>query len=164
MKLILNCLIILNLLSCQHTKNKKFETDDFSISYPSHLKLDESGQDGTSFVLKTQKKDEDDIFIENINLTTRSLVNLKFDEFVNKTEKEINKIANVVESNRLRINNKDCFRLVFELTQNNVNLTFIQHYFIEDHEAYVLTFSSESSMFDYYFDEMNKVLLSFEIK
>lgn len=159
----LSCLFILLTLSCQEEKITTLEREDFSISYPSHLELDEN-EEGTVFVLKTQQQGEDDIFIENINLATQKAENISFNEFAIKIENEIRSQAEIVESKRLKLNGKDCLRLVFKLSQNNINLTFIQHIFVENQKAYALTFSSESKVFDDYYKEMNNVLISFKIK
>jgi serine/threonine-protein kinase len=164
MKLLIYILVALNTLSCQDDKIIKIERDGFSISYPSHLTLNESGQEGTTFVLTTEKNGQNDLFVENINLVINGVGKTSLDEYSKRVQKEISSVASIIESKRLKINGKDCFRMVVEATQNNVDLTFIQHYYIENQKVYLLTFSSEKKVFDDYYDEMNDVLMSFEIK
>jgi hypothetical protein len=143
MKLLIYFISVFNVFSCQQDKSSKLDKNDYSISYPSHLELDESGKDDISFVLTTQKDGKEDIFIENINLVTKNTNNIHFNEFVGKMEKDIESVAKIVESKRLKLNGKNCLRLVFNLNQNGIDLTFIQHYFLENQKAYVLTFSCE---------------------
>ncbi|WP_430968333.1 PsbP-related protein [Spongiimicrobium sp. 2-473A-2-J] len=164
MKLLVYLLAALSTLSCQEDKMIKLERNGFSISYPSHLTLDESGQEGTSFVLTTQKSGQNDVFVENINLVIKNVGKTSLDEFSKRTENEISTVANIIESNRLKINGKDCFKLVLEATQNNVDLTFVQHYYLENQKVYLLTFSSETKVYYDYYNDMNTVLTSFEIK
>ena len=164
MILILNFLILLSTASCKQESRKVHTTDEFTITYPSSLELDQSGQEGTSFILKTEKQGDNDVFVENINLATKNVGNVSFDEFSTKTEKDIKSAVSIKEAKRIKLNNSDCLRLVFNLVQNNVELTFVQHYYIKNKKAYVLTFSSESKMYDSFFEDMNKTLLSFKLK
>ncbi len=165
MKSMFKFLILFSVFSClQNQEVKTLDREEFSISYPSYLELDESGEEETVFVLKTPQKGEDDIFIENINLATKEAGNTQFNEFAIQTEREISSFAEIVESKRLKLNDKNCLRLVFKLIQNDVELTFIQHLFVENQKVYALTFSSESKVYDDYYNEMNDVLMSFKIK
>lgn len=148
----------------QSSNNIMLQKKDFSISYPSHLELDESAVEETIFILKTNLKDEDDIFVENINLVTKPSDDVEFVDFVEATQREIKGFAEVLESKVLHSKGKDYLRIIFKLKQNNLNLIFIQHYFIANNKIYVLTFSSESEAFNEYFKEMNDVLMSFTLK
>ena len=112
MKLLIYIFIALNTLSCQNDKIKKIERDGFSISYPSHLTLDESGQEGTSFVLTTKNDGQNDVFVENINLVINKVGKINLDEYSKRVQNEIGSVANIVEAKRLKINGKDCFRMV----------------------------------------------------
>lgn len=158
------CLFVFVALSCQDEKTINLEREEFLIEYPSYLEFDESGNEGVIFALKTQQKDKKDIFIENINLATQEVGNVSLDEFISKTKPEINSIAKIVEDKALTIKGERCHRLVFELTQNNVPLKFIQHYYVKNEKVYVLTFSSEAKEYDGYYKEMNAVLMSFKLK
>ena len=164
MNLLINFLAILSILSCQQGQNKTLEKDDYSVNYPVHLELDVSGQDGTSFILKTQKEGDNDFFIENINLVITDAKKTSFNDLVNKAKTDIGSVADIVEGKSLDINGKNCFKMTFKLTQNNIDFTVVQHYFLENQKAYLLTFTSETSKFKKYFDEINKVFSSFKIK
>ncbi len=163
MRFLIHFLILVNTLSCTQDKKVKLEKDDFSISYPSDWNLDDSGKEGTYFILTADKDGENDVFVENINLSTQNVGNITFNEFAKKMEKEVSSVAKIVERKKIKVNGKDCLSLKMTATQNNIDVTFVQHYYIENQRAYVLTFSSETKEFNNYFDEMNEVLLSFKL-
>ena len=79
----------------QSSNNIMLQKKDFSISYPSHLELDESAVEETIFILKTNLKDEEDIFVENINLVTKPSDDVEFVDFVEATQREIKGFAEV---------------------------------------------------------------------
>jgi len=163
--LIFSLLITISTFFCQKDTKIKIERDEFIISYPSELILDENIQGRTSFVLTTHKNGQEDAFIENINLVIKNLEsNITLDELSKQTKNEISKIADIIEDKKLKINEKDCYRIILKATQNGIDLTFIQHYYIENQKIYLLTFSSETRVYNDYFNQMNKVLMSFEIK
>lgn len=164
MRFIIYFLILTNTLSCAQNNRVKFEKDDFLILYPSRLNLDDSGKEGTSFILTADKDGKKDSFVENINLSTQKVGNITLDEFIKKTERDVSSIAKIIEKKKLEINGRKCFSLKMTAAQNGINVTFLQHYYIENQKVYVLTFSSESKAFNDYFDEMNSVLMSFKLK
>lgn len=161
--MLIKILVVICFISCQEDKKDILETEKYSISYPIHLELDQSGQDGTSFILKTEKENESDTFIENINLVVSNVGKMTFNQLSNKAIEDITNVANIVEKRELNINGTNCFKLVFEITQNNVGFTVIQHYFLEEQTVYLLTFTSETSRLDKYLDEVNQVLSSFKL-
>ena len=156
--------ILINTLSCAQVNRTVLEKEDFSISYPSSLNLDDSGKEGTRFILTADKDGKDDIFVENINLSTQNVGNIAFDELIKKTEREVSSVAKIVEKKVIDINGRKCFSLKITATQNGVDAIFLQHYYIKNQKVYVLTFSSESKMYDSFFEDMNKTLLSFKLK
>ena len=163
MSLILNFLILLSTVSCDQELNT-LDNNDFIISYPTGLKLDDTGKDGVLFILSTAKDGINDNFIENINLASQYVGDISFEDFIVKTEKEIKSVAELLETKQIRVNGRDCLSLKIKVKQNNLDLTFIQHYYIKNQKVYVLTFSSESKMYDSFFEDMNKTLLSFKLK
>lgn len=158
-------LIALICFSCQgQFKNNELIDDDFTVSYPSDLILDRSGQDNTRFILKTDIDSDKDVFIENVNLAVKPSVINNFDSFVNQTINEVNEIAKNLEYIKPSKNGLDYLKLKFELTQNNISLTFVQHYYYHNKNIYVLTFSSETSNYSKYLDKFEIVMSSFTLK
>ena len=76
-------ILFISVLNCQtkgDKKAKEFKTEDYSITYPSNLKLEEK-IDGAEFILSTEKSSETDSFMENINLVTQD-INISFKDYI----------------------------------------------------------------------------------
>lgn len=158
-------LIALICFSCQgQFKNNELIDNDFTVSYPSDLILDRSGQGNTRFILKTEIESDKDVFIENINLAVKPSVINNFDDFVRQTINEVDGIAKNLEYIKPSKSGLDYLKLKFELTQNNVPLTFVQHYYHHHKNIYVLTLSSETSNYPKYLDKFEVVMSSFKLK
>lgn len=164
MKFLVFFFILINFTVCAQDDKVKVKKEDYTIQYPSEFNFDDSGKEGTEFILIAPADGEKDTFIENINLATQKVGSIVFEDYARKTVEEIKVIANIIENKRLNINGGDCLRIIMETTHNNIDLTFIQHYYIKNQKVYVLTFSSETKVYDDYYDKMNDVLMSFMIK
>ena len=165
MKKIVLLQVLSLLFSCQAPESlNKYETDTFSIYYPPNLEIEKNDQSGVLFLLKAEQENENDIFIENINLVSGMAGNIRLEEYAKNAIDEIKVLANLIENKIITVNGKDCLRFVFELEENDTKLKFIQHHYLYNNKAYTLTFSSEAKSYDKYFDEMNKVLYSFRLK
>ena len=168
-KFLLILLIIFQLASCQsNEKNvtKKINKNGYTISYTSDLKLDESGKQGSEFLLFTEKTDSADNFIENINLLIQNLetLNLDLNKFVEITENQIKANGNLISSERIKNNNSEFQKLIYSAHLNNFDLKFIQYDFVENNKAYILTFTAKENEFDRYSADMEKIMKTFEIK
>ena len=168
-KFLLILLIIFQLASCQsNEKNvtKKINKNGYTISYTSDLKLDESGKQGSEFLLFTEKTDSADNFIENINLLVQNLetLNLDLNKFVEITENQIKANGNLISSERIKNNNSEFQKLIYNAHLNNFDLKFIQYDFVENNKAYILTFTAKENEFDRYSADMEKIMKTFEIK
>lgn len=164
MRIVLCFMVCFMSLNCQENKLIELNRVDFSLSYPSSLELEENIEGGLVFALKTYKKNENDTFIENLNLATKNIGNSSFDDFIHKTVQDISNVGEIIEQKKLTINGRECYRLIFNLSQSSVNLKFIQDYYLKDKKIYVLTFSSEENEFNEYYNQMNNIMKSFIIK
>ncbi|WP_340067357.1 PsbP-related protein [Ascidiimonas aurantiaca] len=161
----LQFLLFFTCFSCQSQLSTiELDRKEFNVSYPESFVLDESGQNNTVFVLKTKAENANDTFIENINLATQPITNSSFDDFVSKTISEISAVGKLIEKKKLNVDGLDCLKLKFVLTQNNIPLTFVQHYYIKNGKVYVLTLSSESSKYEKYLNLFEVVLSTFTLK
>ena len=142
---------------------KVFKAEDYIISYPTSLKLDNDGTNGLQFILFTEKDTEDDDFIENINLVSQDLtsMDIDLDGFVEITRNELQDVGEIVESERIMAKGYEYHRMVYTYTQNGIQLTFLQHGLIANNTLYMLTFSAKSDSFEEYYLEMEQVMLSF---
>ena len=152
------------ILSCKQEKKViLLEKENFSISYPKHLILDENSEEGIVLAIKTLKENKDDTFIDNVNLIVNNSNGLSFSEIIQKTIKDISVITNIQESKNIKLNGKDCLRIIFELNMQDVNLKVIQHLILENGKLYLFTVTCEKKNFSKYFNDFNSILLSFKV-
>ncbi len=159
--------IMFTILGLSCSKEEKFielQREEFVVLYPPSLILDESHDNGTIFILRTNEENDNDTFIENINLVKADAANLSFDDLAAKTIRDIETIAKPLEVSRIKVNDSDCLRVIFELSNSNKNMKVLQHFFVKKEKVYILTFTSEAEKFKQYFDDMNSVFMSFELK
>lgn len=167
-KLLLILLLVFQFSNSQiNGKNdvKEINKNGYSLSYPSNLKLDESGQ-GIEFMLFTEKTNSTDNFSENINLIIQNLetLNLDLNKFVELTENQIKANGNLISSERKKVNDSEFHKLIYVIHLNNFDLKFIQYDFVVNNKAYILTFTAKENEFDRYSTEMEKIMKTFEIK
>jgi hypothetical protein len=155
--------VLYTLFSCKNDNITEFIDEDYSISFPSHLNMN-SEVSGAEFVLTTEKTIEEDNFIENINLATQDIGDMDLSTFIESSENQIESIGKIIKSKRVKENRSDYHRMTFTVTQGNIEAKLIQHSFVKNKKAYVLTFSAKSNEFNDYYKEMNTVLLSFNLK
>ena len=145
---------------------KTIKTSDYEISYPSNFRYDDSKTRGTEFIIYTEKEDEKDTFIENINLLIQNLKGYKIDlnQYIEITEKQINENGILIESKRIILNNSDVHVLTYEANLNVRNLKFHQYVLVKNEKAYILTYTAKIDKFDVFFPEIIKIFNSFSIK
>ncbi|WP_297869688.1 hypothetical protein [uncultured Flavobacterium sp.] len=145
---------------------KTIKTSDYEISYPSNFRYDDSKTRDTEFIIYTEKEDEKDTFIENINLLTQNLKGYKIDlnQYVIITENQIKENGKLIESKRTRVNNSELHSLSYTANLTGRNLKFYQYLIIQNEKAYILTYSAEIDKFDVFFPEIIKIFNSFSIK
>lgn len=145
-----------------------FETldgDDFSISYPGTWEVNQSGQMGMTFALFSPVKFEGDQFRENINLISQDIssYNMDLTAFVNLSENQIKTMiqdGTILKSEKT----KDYHKIIYTGTMGQFKLKFQQHYWVNNGNAYVLTFTSEQTEFDNYQGIAQQIMDGFVIK
>ena len=145
-----------------------FTQNNFSIEYLSEWRLDTTSQKGASFFLFSERSSKEDKFSENINLVIQDLsgYDISMDQFVELSENQIKTLitnGKIVSSQRIKGEDLDYHRLSYTGTQGIFELMFVQHFWLVDNSAYVLTLTSEVDQYDNYKDVGNKMLNSFEI-
>lgn len=169
LKILLSFLIASQFIFCQVKPIKEIlilNKTEFKISYSSDLKLDESGKNGMTFLLLTERTNSEDNFAENINLMKQDLekLNLNLDKYIEITEKQVTEIGKLIESKRLKRNGTEYQRLVYEAFLNNFDLKFLQYDFIKNNIAYILTFTAKKEDFEKYLKNMEEIMKSFKLK
>ena len=58
----------------------------------------------------------------------------------------------------------DYHEVVYQGDQNGQQLQFLQHYYVINEKAFVLTYTAEKTDFDRYLEESRKIMDSFKLK
>lgn len=147
----------------QEKLGKTIKTKDYSINYSSEWKLDETGRQGAAFYLfysPTSGK-----FGNNINLLVQDLkgMGLNLASYTEISESQINDNGKLISSNKKLINGLEFQEIKFEAVFNNLDVKFLQYYFLKDEKAYVLTYTALKNEFDGLLPEALKIMNSFLI-
>tara|TARA_B110000238_G_C16028283_1_gene396248 strand:+ start:504 stop:995 length:492 start_codon:yes stop_codon:yes gene_type:complete len=148
-----------------NTLNEK----NYSIEYPSDWELNKSGQMGTKFILFSQLTSKNDQFKENVNLIVQDLTghNIDLNQYVEISENQIKTMitdGNIISSERVKKDEKEFQRVIYTGKQGIYDLQFVQYYWVENNNAYVLTLTCEITVFTDFKNTGEKILNSFEIR
>lgn len=166
LKFILVCLVFIQLIiSCKTDDQITIETEDYSLSYPSNLELVEV--DGVEFLLFTELKGGNDDFIENLNLMVQDVttLNLSLQEYVELSEGQIASVGGELMASDLKEKDDGTQyqRVIYTSRSDNKDLKYLQHYYLVNHKAYVLTFTAAESEFASYAHDMELIMDTFEV-
>jgi len=137
--------------------------DNYTISYSSDWKLDETVRNNVEFSLvQTPVPGK---FRNNINLLIQDLhgTGLNLARYTQVSVEQINENGKLIGSQKKIIGNIEFQEMTFEAFMKGFDLKFLQYYLIKDEKAYVLTFTAFQSDFDLVLPEAVKVLNSFKI-
>lgn len=142
---------------------------EYSIEYPQEWTINTSGQLGTEFMIFSPLDSKDDKFMENVNLIIQILngMNINLDKYTEISLGQIKTMitnSDIIENKRIKIDGKDCQKIIYSGNQGTYKLMFEQYYWVENEKAYVLTFTTEIDKFDNYKDTGEKILNTFKIK
>lgn len=135
-----------------------------SIKYPKDWQLDESGQQNTDFIIFSPLTGGNDQFKENLNLIVQDLssFNLDLDAYTELSIKQVEELGfKIINSKRLP---NGCHEVSYSGTTEGYKLKWIQHYWVHNNHAYVLTFTGEDALYDNYIEDVNHMLTSFQLK
>jgi|TARA_B110000240_G_C13235019_1_gene340649 hypothetical protein len=170
MKLIGILFLIVNLSVFAQTNDwNTLNEKNYSIEYPSDWELNKSGQMGTKFILFSQLTSKNDQFKENVNLIVQDLTghNIDLNQYVEISENQIKTMitdGNIISSERVKKDEKEFQRVIYTGKQGIYDLQFVQYYWVENNNAYVLTLTCEITVFTDFKNTGEKILNSFEIR
>lgn len=146
-----------------------YETEDFSIQYPSDWTLQEKNQLGAAFFLFAPMEGQEDNFQENVNCMTQNLsgLNMDLDGFVELSETQIGQLitdAKIIKSERKTNEQGTYHHIVYSGKQGIYDLQYKQYYWVEDDKAVVLTFTGAAATWKSYTSISNQILNSFRVK
>lgn len=147
-----------------------YETERYSIQYPSDWKLDRTSSKEVEFQLFSPLSTAEDRFSENVNLLVQDLRGQpikNLDQYVEISESQILVMlqnSEIQSGKRIRKNGREFHRVEFTATQGKYKLKQVQYYYFEDQVAYALTFTSEQEQYDTYRETGIDILESFKLK
>lgn len=151
-------------------KLKTVSRSTFSMKCIESWRLDESGTNGTTFMLFAPVE-ANDVFQENINYLVQdiSAYNLNLDSYTEMSIGQLDqflKNAKLLVNERVQKNGQACHHLVYEGIINGVDtpLCFEQYYWVIGTKAHLLTFTSEKTAFERYKVRAHKMMESFRLK
>lgn len=147
---------------------KVLDQNAFSIQYPGNWDLDQTGYEGTTFVVRSELTSTQDLFPENVNLIIHDLrgTTIYLDKLVKQSESAFQTTLEnfkLIESKRLK-DTGEYHKIVFTGDKGKTKLKFVQYLRMKGIKAYVITFAAEQSQFENYKETGEKILGSFKIK
>ena len=147
-----------------------YSTDDFSIQYPNDWQANDNGHIGTSIIMYAPTStSEDDYFKENVNLMMQDVTEFDVDleEYVDINLSQLKVTITNFEIISIREKTRDdltYYQIFATGEQGEKNIKFKQHYWIVDDMAYVVSYTSETEVFDTNLPAAEKIMESFVIK
>ena len=132
------------------------KTEVFEIIYPADWELNETGLMGTTFILFSATSSADDAFRENVNYMIQdvSAFDLDLDSFIKLS---LDQIKSIIANSQLLSNEKQTDkngntfqRIEYTGDQGIYNLHFMQHIYVENGQAQIITFTAEQDQYSEY--------------
>jgi len=160
--------VLVNTQVNAQTRWKTISQDAFSIKCPGDWTADTSKKMGAD-VFMYNKEDMNDGFAENINVLVQDLsaYDLDLDAYTELSEEQIKTMvvgAKIMSSERITSGAFPYHKIIYVGKQNDVLLKFLQHYYVKDKKAYVLTLTCVENQFDKYQSIGNAIFKSFQFK
>ncbi len=148
-------------ISAQEAKFVLYQERGINIQYPLNWSLDNSGINGTSFLISSESEDIKDYYKENVNLIIQDLngKNITLNKFIEITNNQFVQFkAKNVKIERL--NDKIAY-FEYELNQGILEFKFWQKVIIESEKAFVLTYTAYKKDYFKYLYVGKKIIESF---
>jgi hypothetical protein len=164
--------LILNASAQQTTDNSgtflRFSKEQYSISYPKSWTIDTSKSYGLDLMLRSQKTDSLDDFLENLNVVFQDLrgQNYTISKMVQESETQLKNMITDFEVVEGRLDSsapQQHYILRYRGRYGKFSLTTIQHYYLKDDVGYALTFTIKSGKEADYVPIAEKMLSSFKL-
>lgn len=145
-----------------------YNATEYSLSFPSDW-VDATGQNkDVDFVVLPPPDAKNDVFADNVNVIVREIGDtINLERFLEVTEEQLGTYLPdyvMAEKKIVKKNGMDCLVLEYQAKQNNLDLRYLQHAYIYNGKAYIVTFTAEQIIFKTYVETANRILDSFRIK
>lgn len=146
----------------------KLEEGRYTIDHPITWIQDVSGDAGTTFFIHTPLCDAEDSFTDNINLIEQHVGPQEntLDAYVEMSVKNIPVFfsnSNLLKKEKKKLNKREMYMLEYTGDLNGFSLHFIQHIYMIEGKAVILTFTAQPRDFDYFKEAAVKVMNSLKI-
>lgn len=148
----------------------EYSKGNISLQYPSDWELDETGNMGTTVILTSQQDDDDDMFRENVNVIIQDLSaypGMTLEQYRDVSEKQLKGIFQnykLLDNTIETVDGKQRLHFLYTGEQEGYTLKFEQYGWIIDGSAYIITFTTEKSMYNIYKETGQRILNSLQIK
>ena len=145
-----------------------FTGKNYKLQYPKSWTLDTSNAMGPAVFIFSPLETSEDKFRENVNVLIQNLKgeDINLARYKEITDKQVNDLATdgeIFESSITRKNNQEYYRISYAMTQGKFRVKITSVCFIQNEEAYLVTFSSEIDKFDTYQKTGEQILASFKL-
>ena len=148
---------------------QEYQHNNVFLMAPADWTMDTSGMMGSTFIFMSPLENETDSFRENLNLVVQdvSQYNLTLEDYVKLTESQLKnmitdldmKKSGIAEANGLKYGYVE-----YTSTQGVYNLDMIQHFYIIDGIAYIVTATTQVGSIEIHRKNLRKMLSSVSIK
>ncbi len=147
----------------------EYDSNKFSIQYPSDWQLDTSKTMGIDVILMSELEGFQDNFRENVNVLVQDLAgtNIGLTEFATISEQQVETLitdSSIEYSMKEEGPAGEFHRVIYTGKQGIYNLKCEQYYFVKNERAYVLTFTAPVEKFDEYVEKAELIMDSFDFK
>jgi len=168
--------VVITAISWNYFNKEKFithvnKTHGFSLKYPNQWKIDTT-KPGVPVIIQSPSEGRLDSFIENVNVVVLNIENdpMTLREYTNRAIEQLVLVfaenIEIVESIPTRLDDREAHKLVYVGGDSPDERTFmkIMHLWtIKDTTVYQFTYSASPVNYDKYWDDVQKMISSFEI-
>ena len=157
--------------SCSAQEMKVFESESYQTSYP--INWTKQQKQSAVFFL-SPKENEKDLFQENVNVIIQDLSSqpMTLEDYTNLTKNQITQAlgSSAIESVKdINFAGQQAKEMVYTMPKNpiqgrNQNLKLRQIWFIKGNNAYLLTYTAQSSEYDKFLETAKAIFDSFKLK
>lgn len=146
------------------------DQSEYSIKYPHTWAVNQTGYEGTTFLLISKQTSIRDFYQENVGLVIEDIPETisTVEEFAKNAVTELNaSVADIVVSESSLQKNgagKSFYRVVYTGREKSHKVTVEKHYYLANEKAYVLSFSGKTLELGRYQPVAQGILHSFRIK
>lgn len=148
---------------------KTLDEKEYLIKYPHTWAVNQTGYEGTSFLLISKQISIRDFYQENVRLVEHDLTDssISLEGYVENAVDELKNSVDdmVLTENSIETKDGDKFhKIVYSARETKHKVTVVKHYRIVNDKVYILTFSGKTLELGRYLPIAENIMGSFKIK